>query len=125
VVTPPLGQGEAKRYQEHLKQHQDAARASRKVARKDPKAWNDGRSLRAESHRREVTQTLGNVVDRPEVKAELATHADRMARLNRALDVAEDKGDSALVTRTNELIRRETTRDAQVIAAINARAGAP
>ena len=125
AVAPPLGQNEAARYQEHLKQHQDAARASRKDARKDPKAWNDGRSLRAESHRREVTQTLGNVTDRPDAKAELATHADRMARLNRALDVAEDKGDSGLVTRTNELIRRETARDAQAIAAVKASAGAP
>jgi hypothetical protein len=121
----PIEQAVALKYQQHLKQRQDAARASRKDSRKDAKTWNDGRSLRAEQHRQDTTRALGNIADRSDLKAELATHADRMARLNRALDVAEDKADSSLIARTNELIRREIARDAQVIAAIKAKAGAP
>lgn len=120
-----LEQSEALKYRQHLKLRQDATRASRKDSRKDAKAWNDGRTLRAEKHRQEMTLALGNVAARSDLKAELATHADHMARLNRALDVAEDKADGPLITRSNDLIRREIARDAQVVTAIKAKAGTP
>jgi len=121
----PTEQNDRAKYQEHLRQHQEAARVSHKAARQDPKAWSDGRSQRAESHRREIAQTFGNLTDTPEAKVELATHADRMARLNRALDIAEGNGDTSLVNRINDLIQREIARDAQAISTIKAKAGVP
>jgi hypothetical protein len=48
-----------------------------------------------------------------------------MARLNRVLDVVEEKGDTALITRVQGMIRREIARSARVIAAVKARAGVP
>ncbi len=130
VPPPPAGnrpseQDLRSRYEEHLRQAQDAARARRKDIRKDIRAWNDGRSLRAETHRRDLAQTYANLVNIPEARSELATHADRMARLNRILDLAEEKAETTIVNRANELIRRENARSARVIAAIRARTGGP
>jgi len=48
-----------------------------------------------------------------------------MARLNRALDLAEEKSDTTLVNQTNDLINREIARDANVMAGIQAQAGTP
>ena len=125
TVGRPSDQEWKAHLEEHMRQTQDAARAARKASRKDAKSWNDGRSLRAETHRRDVAQALGNLANTAEAKAELATHADRMARLNRILDLAEDQGNNAVVSRANELVRRELERNARAIAAIKAKAGMP
>ena len=71
--------------------------------------------------RSQVTQTWGNIADQPEAKAELATHAERMAQLNRILDVAQDKGDTALAAKTNAVIQREIARDTRVLQGIRAK----
>jgi hypothetical protein len=95
-----------------LKQEQDAARARRAPLLKDEKRWESERNVRAENHRREIAQQWANVAERPAARAELATHADRMARLNRALDLAE-ASDAALVSRINDLICRKNSRHAR------------
>ncbi|HWZ88767.1 MAG TPA: hypothetical protein VNW92_07950 [Polyangiaceae bacterium] len=96
----------------------------RQVAVKDPKTWNDGRPQRAGQHRSEIASTWGNAVNTPDAQAELKLHADRMARLNRILDIANQKGDTALAARVQTDIQTETDRDAQAMQAIRAKAGA-
>jgi hypothetical protein len=113
------------RFEQHGRQEQDAARAHRKELRKNEKTWNEERQLRAERHRRDVAQSLAHVLEVPEARAELFTHSERMARLNRILDVVEEKGDTALIARVQGMIRREIARSARVIAALKARAGVP
>jgi len=117
-------QANAARFREHNWHNQQQARSHRKEAQKDPKAWNDARAQRAASHRSDVAKNWGQVADRPDARAELALHADRMARLNRALDLAEQKGDTNLINQTNDLISKEIARDANAMARIPTPAGA-
>jgi hypothetical protein len=105
-----------------LKEQQDA-RAKRQLAKKDSHAWEASREQRAAEGRARVTSTWGDLAEQPEAKAELATHAERMAQLNRILDVAQDKGDAALVAHTNSVIQREIARDTRVLQGIRAKAG--
>jgi hypothetical protein len=107
----------AARYEQHLRQDQDTARARRAALLKDDRRWEAERNVRAENHRREIAQQWVHVADRPAAKSELSVHADRMARLNRALDLAE-ASDAALVSRINNLIRRENARHARIMAEI-------
>jgi hypothetical protein len=81
---------------------------------------------RALDHRKETIDTWGpSVVNRADARAELATHADRMARLNRVIDIAEDKGDPAMAARAKNLIGLEIARDARAMQEIKSRAGVP
>ena len=105
-----------------LKEQQDE-RVKRQVERKDSKAWEASRAQRAAESRSKLTSTWGNLAEQPEAKAELATHAERMAQLNRILDVAQEKGDTALVTHTNSVIQREIARDSRAMQAIRAKEG--
>lgn len=105
-------------------QWQDKARTARKDAVRDPKAWKDGRDKRADEHRKAVADAVGAALATPEAQAELKLHADRMARLNRILDVAEQKSDAALTTRAKALIDKEIARDAAVLHDIQVKAGA-
>jgi hypothetical protein len=105
-----------------LKQ-QEAERAQRQAARKDTRAWDAGREQRAAEARNQVNATWGNLAEQPDAKAEFATHAERMAQLNRILDVAQDQGNTALVARTNAVIQREIARDTRVLQGIRARGG--
>jgi hypothetical protein len=106
-----------------LKEQQDE-RTKRQQAKKDPHAWDASREQRAAEARAQVSSTWGNLAEQPEAKTELATHAERMAQLNRILDVAQDKGDTALVARTNAVIQREIARDTRVLQGIRAKDGA-
>jgi hypothetical protein len=105
-----------------LKEQQDE-RAKRQQAKKDPRAWEASREQRADKARSELTSTWGDIAEQPDAKAELATHAERMAQLNRILDVAQDENDAALVARTNAVIQREIARDTKVLQGIRAKEG--
>jgi hypothetical protein len=109
---------------ERFIQLQNQERERRKEARKDAAAWAAGRPQRAAEERKEITATWGNLGNNAEAKAELAAHADRMARLNRVLDLAEDRNEPTVAARAKTLIEREITRNARVMAAIKAKAGA-
>jgi len=113
----PEERDNAVRYEQRLRQEQDAARARRAALLKDDRRWEAERNARAENHRREIAQQWVHVADRPAARVELSLHADRMARLNRALDLAE-ASDAALVRRINDLIRRENARHARIMAEI-------
>jgi hypothetical protein len=108
----------------HLKARHEQDRAQRKQAQRDPKAWQDSRPQRAEQRRKEIAQTWGDVTKKPSAQSELKLHAERMARLNRALDIAEQKGDQALIARVKDLTEREIVRDARVMDHMKADAGA-
>ena len=109
---------------DRLQKQEAAEQAQRKLAHKDQRAWDAGREQRAAQARSELTSTWGDISEQPEAKAELATHAERMAQLNRILDVAQDQGNTALVTHTNSVIQREIARDTKVLQGIRARGGA-
>ncbi|MET0792603.1 MAG: hypothetical protein ABW061_13870, partial [Polyangiaceae bacterium] len=106
-----------------LLQEQQDERAKRQLAKKNSQAWEASREQRAAEARSQLTSTWGSIADQPEAKAELATHAERMAQLNRILDVAQDQGDAALVARTNAVIQREIARDTRVLQGIRQKAG--
>jgi hypothetical protein len=106
-----------------LHQLEEQRQRDRKLAVKDPKIWNDGRPQRASQRRNEIASTWGNAVNTPEAQAELKTHADRMARLNRILDIANQKADAALAARAQTDIQTEVDRDARVMQIIRDKAG--
>jgi len=97
---------------------QDDARARRQIERKDERAWEARRDQRALEERNAMQTTWGPALDRPEARAELTLHADRMARLNRILDVAQDQGNAALVAHTQAVIQKEINRDARILHSI-------
>jgi hypothetical protein len=114
VVAPPADP----RVAERLHQLEDQRRKERLNAIKDVKTWNAARPQRALTHRGEIASTWGNIVTTPEAQAELKLHADRMARLNRILDISP-----ALTERCQRDIQTEVDRDARVMQEIRARGG--
>ncbi len=119
----PAGEAADPRIAERVHQLEEQRQRDRKAAIKDVKAWNAGRTQRALQHRGEIASTWGNLVTNPEAQAELKTHADRMARLNRILDIANQKADNALASRCQGDIQLELDRDARILQAIRARGG--
>ncbi|HEX3775720.1 MAG TPA: hypothetical protein VHV51_14710 [Polyangiaceae bacterium] len=95
--------------------------ARRQAERRDQAAWEAHREERAIAARNALQSTWGPALDRPEARAELALHADRMARLNRILDIAQDNHDAALIARTQAVLQREINRDARILHAIRVR----
>jgi len=108
---------------DRLLRQQQLDRAQRQAARRDARAWDAAREQRAAEARSQLSATWGSLAEQPDAKVELATHAERMAQLNRILDVAQDKGDTALASRCNSVIQREIARDARILQAIRAREG--
>jgi hypothetical protein len=108
---------------DRLLKQQQLDRLQRQAARKDARAWEAAREQRAADARSQVNATWGSLAEQPDAKIELATHAERMAQLNRILDVAQDKGDTALASHCNSVIQREIARDARILQAIRAREG--
>ncbi|HTA91013.1 MAG TPA: hypothetical protein VK745_15595 [Polyangiaceae bacterium] len=103
-----------------LLRRQEEEHARRQAERRDERAWDARREQRALDARNELLSTWGPALDRGEARSELSIHADRMARLNRILDVAEDRADAALIARTQAVIQREIARDARVLHRIRA-----
>ena len=97
---------------ERMRAYERQMRAQREKERSDLAAWQRGRAHRAAYHRQQIQSTWTDVCDTPQGRAELATHADRMARLHRAHDVARQMNDAAMTARVANLIGLEVTRDA-------------
>jgi len=93
-----------------VEQLQADQRASHREALKDPKAWAETRQQRATAHKTQLAALWGNLAGSIDGQARLRTHAERMARLNRILDLAEQKNDPALLTRVRAAIERELIR---------------
>lgn len=98
-------------------------RAAREAALDDPKGWQDHRAQRASAHRAELAALWGNVVGSIDGQARLRMHAERMARLNRILDLAQLKQDPALVKRIQADIQRELARHVQTMQQVQAATG--
>ncbi len=106
-----------------LEQLQADRRARREQELKAPQAWADNRPARATQDRSEIGQIWGNLVDSPDARAALRIHADRMARLNRMLDVAEQAADATLIKRVQLDIQRELVTHAHKMQTLRATLG--
>ncbi len=108
---------------ERLHQAEEQRQRDRKLAVRDQKAWDASREQRAIARRNEIASTWGNSVSNADAQAELKAHANRMARLNRILDIANQKGDASLAGRCQTDIQKEIDRDARILQAIRVREG--
>ncbi len=114
----PNGASPADRWQKE----EEGRREARETAMKDKEHWDTGRPERAMAHRAAIEQTWGETLRSPEAKAELSLHADRMARLNRVLDLSVSN--AALHERAKKDLDEEIARDAKVLEGFRSRAGA-
>lgn len=124
AAPPALPQAQPGDPRDHFIEREQRERERRREARKDIKAWEAGRQQRAIEARRDITATWGGLTSNAEAKAELAIHADRMARLNRVIDLATDRNEPTVVTRANTLVQREIARDSRVMLALKVKLGA-
>lgn len=70
----------------------------------------DARRERADRERHEVLAQWGARAERPDVRVELALHANRLARLDRIVELAIERRDDAMAARARDLIYRENCR---------------
>ncbi len=94
----------------HLQELEAGRRKVRKEALQEPQSWGLNRPIRATQHRQQIAQLWGSVVGSIDAQASLRMNADRMARLNRMLDLAQAKNDAALVSRLQADVTRELVR---------------
>jgi hypothetical protein len=106
-----------------LSELQASRRAARQAALADAKHWEDARPERASAHRAQLAALWGSLVGSIDGQARLRMHAERMARLNRMLDLAEHQQGSALAKRIQADIERELMRHAQSMRALQATVG--
>jgi hypothetical protein len=122
VLPPDRGQPDPQR--DHFLQREEKEREHRKEERKDAAAWAANRKQRANDERKDIAATWGPLTTNSEAKAELALHADRMSRLNRVIDLAEDRNEPTVTARAKVLMEREIARDSRVMLALKAKVGA-
>jgi hypothetical protein len=102
----------------------DERLAQRAAQRRDMNAWEANRAQRELEHRRQLEQLWGaTFIRRPEVQPEMSIDADRMARLDRIIDLAQEQHDAASEARARAILGREFARHARVMAALRARWG--
>jgi len=121
VTAPALDRGLVQRLQEL----ESARRTARRAGLTDPQAWQENRVQRASAHRQQLATLWGNVVGTIDGQARLRLHADRMARLNRMLDLAEQKNEKSLVTSIEADIASELARQVQAMQKLIAESGLP
>jgi hypothetical protein len=107
----------------HLQELEAARRKVREKAIKEVDAWAANRAVRAAQHRQQIAQLWGNVVGSIDAQAALRMNADRMARLNRMLDLAEQKADASLISRVRADITHELSRHARAMQKVRALSG--
>ena len=119
AVVPALDRGLLQRLQEL----EGARRTARQEGLKDPEAWEATRAQRASAHRQQLAALWGGVMDRIEGQARLRLHADRMARLNRLLYLAEQRRDKSLIATIDADIASELVHQVQAMQKVKAEAG--
>lgn len=70
------------------------------------------------ARRRAIYARWAWAVQTPEGRAEFVLYSDRMARLHRIRDIAEERRDQAMIVRADKVITLENSRHANVIAVI-------
>lgn len=113
----------AEQVRARMQQREDQQRAKREAERKNDAQWKADRTKRAEEWRSDMANQWGTTLDMPEARTELNTHSDRMARLNRILDIAQDKKDAALTAHAKQVIQKEIARDSRVMQELRDREG--
>ena len=98
---------------ERLQQLQADHRKTREQALKDAKAWDEGRPQRAALDRAALAKIWSNLVDNADAQARLRVHAERMARLNRMLDLTQASAEVAVTQRIQTAIQTELLQHAQ------------
>jgi hypothetical protein len=120
-IVAPLSPSE---YQNRLQRMQDERWALRQQQRRNAAQWEANRAQRELEHRRQLEGLWGAAfIRRPEVTPEMALDADRMARLDRIIDLAIDQHDAASEARARAILAREIARHARAMAALRARWG--
>jgi hypothetical protein len=109
---------------DHFLQREERERERRREERKDAAAWARHRQERAIEERRDLAATWGGFASNADARAELAVHADRMSRLNRVIDLANDRNEPTVSARAKLLIEREIARNTRAMMAIKIRIGA-
>jgi hypothetical protein len=123
--TPPDAQrGQPGDPKDHFLQREESERERRKDGHKDAAAWAAGRKQRAIDARKDIAATWGSLTNNPEARVELALHADRMSRLNRVIDLADDRKEPTVSARAKVLVEREIARSSRVMLALKAKVGA-
>jgi hypothetical protein len=111
-------------YQTRLQRDWDARLAQRAAQRRNAAQWESSRAQRELEHRRQLEGVWGAAfLRRPECQPELALDADREARLDRMIDLAQDAHDAASEARARAILAREFARHARAMAALRARWG--
>ncbi len=120
-IAPPLPPSE---YQTRLQRLQDERAAQRLAQRHNEAQWEASRAAREAEHRKQLETLWGaTFLRRPECQPELALDADREARLNRMIDLAQDAHDAASEARARAILAREYARHARAMAALRAKWG--
>jgi hypothetical protein len=119
AVAPALDRSLLQRLQEL----EGARGTDRREGLKDSKAWEASRAERASAHRQQLALLWGSVVGTVDGQARLRMHADRMARLNRMLYLAEQQNQKALIAMINSDIASELTHQVQAMQKIRVEAG--
>ncbi len=73
----------------------------------------ESRGSRAEAHKKKLKKELGDEAAQPEVREELATHAWRVARLERVIELAATAGNDDAKARGEMLMKQEKERHAK------------
>lgn len=111
-------------YAAKLQRVEDDLRRKRAEQRKDAHAWEANRSAREEDRRHQLEGVWGApFLSRAEVRTELELHAERVARIERIIDIAEDTHNAALLAHAQRVLGREFARNARVMADLRARLG--
>jgi hypothetical protein len=111
-------------YQTRLQRFQDERFAQRMAQRHDERAWELSREQRALDHRRQLEGLWGvGFIRRPEVNPEMALNADRCARLDRMIELAQDEHDLASEQRARAILAREIGRHARAMARLRVQFG--
>jgi hypothetical protein len=92
--------------------------------RRDVRSWEARRAEREMENRRALAEVWGaNFLGRPECRAELELHAERIARLHRIMDLAEEQHATALLDHARVVLNHEIARNARIMAELRARLG--
>jgi hypothetical protein len=105
--------------------HEDELRlANRDAARRNAALWESQRYAREAESRRLLEARWGQeFYYRPECRYEIALDANRTARLERIIDIANDNHDLALAARARNILARENARHAREMIALRIRLG--
>jgi hypothetical protein len=107
-----------------LQKLEDDQRKKRDEERKDAKRWDADRDQRAAERRRQLEGVWGApFLARPETRAELDVHAERIARIERIIDIAADTHNAALMAHAQRVLAAENQHHARVMAELRIRLG--